>query len=42
MPVYAHKATTYALLGDWLPYTAFILMGLYGLVLLWRSRRETS
>ncbi len=42
VPVYAHKATTYVLLGDWLPYTAFILMGLYGLVLLWRSRRETS
>ena len=40
MPVYAHKETVYSRLGDWLPYTVFVLMGLYGLVLIRRARRE--
>lgn len=40
VPVYAHKETTYSRLGDWLPYTVFVLMGLYGLVLIWRSHQE--
>ncbi len=40
VPVYARKPTVYSILGDWLPYTIFILMGLYGLLLVWRIRRE--
>ena len=40
VPVYAHKETVYSLLGDWLPYTVFVLMALYGIVLIWRARRE--
>ncbi|MBQ3687507.1 MAG: hypothetical protein II932_06720 [Treponema sp.] len=40
VPVYAHRPTVYSRLGDWLPYTVFVLMGLYGLRLVWRVRRE--
>ncbi|MBQ7165972.1 MAG: hypothetical protein IJR93_03350, partial [Treponema sp.] len=40
VPVYAHKETVFSLLGDWLPYTVFVLMALYGIVLIWRARRE--
>lgn len=42
VPVYAHKPTIYSLLGDWLPYTVFVLMGLYGILLMWRVRRENE
>lgn len=41
VPVYVHKETVYSLLGDWLPYTVFVLMGLYGIVLIRRARRES-
>lgn len=40
VPVYAHRPTVYSRLGDWLPYTVFVLMGLYGILLIRRVRRE--
>lgn len=29
VPVYPHRATVYSRFGDWLPYSIFVLMGLY-------------
>ena len=40
VPVYARRPTVYSRLGDWFPYTVFVLMGLYGILLIRRVRRE--